>query len=81
MLCLPTFTAGIDRVVVVWTEARKHLWIGDCVTVTVYRGPGDLDLERTKHSNSIGSSKAREFVETSLFQDFVKTKHSKINLY
>ena len=76
MLCLPTFTAGIDRVVV-WTEAREHLWIGDCVTVTVYRG----DLERTKHSKSIGSSQARGFVETSLFQDCVKTKQSKINFY
>ena len=35
--------------VVVWTEAREHLWIGDCVTVTVYRGPGGL--ERTKQLN------------------------------
>ena len=45
MLCLPTSTAGIDRVVV-WTEAREHLWIRDCVTVTVYRGPGDQETWR-----------------------------------
>ena len=52
-----------------------------CHGHSVQRTRGVGDLERTKHSKSIGSSQARGFVETSLFQDCVKTKQSKINLY